>query len=184
MRFEDESAIIRIVNLYGFAVDTQRWDLFDHIFTPDVDADYSETAHWRDLKTFKSDFAVYHDPFDGTQHTMTNHLVNIAGDTAQANTYGHWRLIRNGLEGGDFWEGNGWYDDLLVRTGDGWRIRERTCRIIWWGGNPRVNETVPGVKFRLDTTAMRREGEAGNLRYLQALDHLPGMHPKGLREGI
>ena len=112
MSVQDELEIKRIINLYGFAVDTQHWELFDQIFTHDVDADYSETSHWRDLATLKSDFDVFHAPFDGTQHAMMSHLVNVRGDQAWAMTYATWRLIRKGLAGGEFWEGTGWYDDV------------------------------------------------------------------------
>lgn len=167
----DIEAIKQVVNLYGFAVDTQRWALFDRIFTDDIDADYSPSAHWRDLATFKSDFAVYHDPFDGTQHAMMSHLVHVDGDRANALTYATWRLIRRGLDGGSFWEGQGWYDDVLVRTAQGWRIGKRVCRIIWWGGNPLVNETVPGVKFELESTALRKEGDRGTVAFLSAIEN-------------
>ena len=116
MNDSDQQPIIQIVNLYGFAVDSQRWELFDRIFTADVEADFSETAHWRDLASFKSDFGAFHRIFDSTQHAMMGHLVEVNGDTAHAFTYGNWRLIRKGVEGGDLWEGTGWYDDELVRT--------------------------------------------------------------------
>lgn len=169
MSLQDERDIKHVINLYGLAVDTQAWDLFDRVFTEDVDADYSETSHWRDLATFKSDFEGYHDPFDGTQHTMMHHMVHVDGDSANALTYATWRLIRLGLPGGDFWEGTGWYDDVLVRTAEGWRISSRICRIIWWGGNPQVNETVPGVKFQLPLNALRAERLAGRVRYFNAL---------------
>jgi SnoaL-like domain len=169
MAEQDVQAIIGIVNLYGLAVDTQRWDLFDRIFTADVEADFSESAHWRDLQTFKSDFAIFHDPFDSTQHAMSNHLVNVTADTASAMTYGSWRLIRRGVEGGDMWEGAGWYDDSLVRSAAGWRIRHRICRVVWWGGNPIVQESLPGVKFELHSVALRRESEAGKLMFLSSL---------------
>jgi hypothetical protein len=169
MADQDAQSIIGLINLYGFAVDTQRWDLFDRIFTPDVDADFSESAHWHDLAKFKSDFAVFHDPFDSTQHAMMSHLVNVSGDVAQAFTYGTWRLIRKGLEGGDFWEGTGWYDDEVVRLPAGWRIKRRTCRIVWWGGNPLVQEAIPGVRFELRSMSLRREGTAGTVGFLNAI---------------
>lgn len=165
----DKEMIRELVNLYGLAVDSQRWDLFDRIFTEDVDADYSESAHWRDLASFKRDFAAFHDPFDSTQHCMMNHLVNVEGDRAQALTYGTWRLVRKAVDGMPLWDGSGWYDDVLIRTDSGWRIRQRICRIVWWVGNPQVNETIPGVKFELDTTVLRREGEAGRVHYLNAI---------------
>lgn len=85
----EHSAIKAVMDLYGFAVDTQRWDLFDQVFTEDVDADWGGSAVWNDLEKFKHDFAAYHDPFDGTHHVMTNLVVDVQGDKAKAVTYGH-----------------------------------------------------------------------------------------------
>jgi len=170
MSATDKLEVMNVVNLYGFAVDTQRWDLFDRIFTADIDADYSETSHWTDLKTFKSDFEAFHDGFDGHQHSMMGHMVELKGDTAYAMTYATWRLVRRGVDGGEFWEGQGWYDDVLVRVGDSWRIKSRICRIIWWGGNPLVQETTPGVKFTLPMDALRAEAKAGRVRFMKALE--------------
>jgi hypothetical protein len=67
----DVVAITQLVNLSGPAVDCQRWQLFDRIFTADVDADYGATSHWMDREQFKGDFAAFHAPFDSTQHTMS-----------------------------------------------------------------------------------------------------------------
>lgn len=169
MSHDDTTAIIQLLNLYGFAVDAQRWELFERIFTPDVEADFGATAHWYDLDSFKRDFAVFHHPFDSTQHSMMNHLVQVDGDSANALTNGTWRLLRKAADGNPLWDGSGWYDDELVRTEQGWRIRHRTCRIVWWTGNPQVNETIPGVVFKLDTTVLRRAGEVGDVRFLNAL---------------
>lgn len=166
----DVAAIIRTLNLYALAMDTQRWDLFDQIFTPDVDADYTDPAHWRDLESFRRDFAAYHAPFDSTQHTMTNHLVQVSGDTADAFVYGSWLLIRRGTQGGDHWQGVGWYDDTLVRTADGWRIKRRACRVTWSGGNPRVNQP-PSDDVSFDTSAkvLREEARAGRVAFVNAV---------------
>ena len=169
MTDQDKRAIIELLNLYGLAVDSQRWALFDRVFTRDVIADFSPSAQWRDLAGFKADFAAFHLPFDITQHAMTSHLVHVDGDSAQSLTYGSWRLVRHAAEGGPLWDGTGWYDDALVRTSAGWRIRHRVCRISWWTGNPRVNETIPGVRFELDTTVLRHEAEAGRVAYLKAI---------------
>lgn len=129
------------------------------MFTSDVDADYMDPAHWRDLESFKSVFGAYHAVFDSTQHIMMSPLVEVHGDRAHAFTYGSWRLIRRGMAGGDFWEGTGWYDDELVRTPGSWRIRKRTCRVVWWGGNPLVNSPSPDVKFDLRSVSLRTEAQ-------------------------
>jgi hypothetical protein len=164
---DDVVAITQLVNLYGLAVDSQQWELFDTIFTADVDADYGASTRWTDLAQFKSDFAAFHDPFDSTQHTMSTHVVRVDGDRAHSFCNGGWRLVRNAAEGGPLWDGTGWYDDALVRTPDGWRITSRVCRITWWTGNPAVNETVAGTKFDLTTTVLRREAAAGRVRVLK-----------------
>jgi hypothetical protein len=169
MSDQDEAAIVRTLNLYALAMDAQRWDLFDKVFTPDVDADYADPAHWRDLVSFKRDFGAYHAPFDSTQHVMMNHLVEVKGDVANSFVYGTWLLIKRGTEGGDHWQGTGWYDDVLVRTADGWRIRKRTCRVLWWGGNPRVN--VPegaDVSFDTSSRVLREEAAAGRVDFVTA----------------
>jgi len=165
----DREEIIQVINLYGLAVDTQDFDLFDRIFTSDIVARYSESAHWAGLDNFKRDFVGYHRPFDGTQHIMFNHLVDVKDDEATCVTYAHWRLYRKGVPGGDFWEGNGWYDDHAVRVGEGWRIDRRACRIIWWGGNPLVSQADPSVTFDLPITSLRAERERGRLGFYNAI---------------
>ena len=161
----DVVAITQLVNLYGLAVDSQRWDLFDRIFAADVDADYGSTSHSTDRQGFKNDFAGFHAPFDSTQHTMSTHVVDVDGDKAVSFCNGGWRLLRKAA-GEPLWDGTGWYDDALVRTRAGWRIVRRVCRITWWTGNPRVNETVPGVKFDLATSVLRHEADAGRVGIL------------------
>jgi hypothetical protein len=48
MTDHDVLSIMSIINPYGLAVDTQRCELFDRIFTDDVDADFG-TSLGRDL---------------------------------------------------------------------------------------------------------------------------------------
>ena len=74
---QDRDEIIEKINLYALAVDVQRWDLFDRIFTEHCIADYGTTAYWTERERFKADFAAFHAPFDATQHMMTNHQVAI-----------------------------------------------------------------------------------------------------------
>jgi hypothetical protein len=165
----DREDIVALINLYGFAMDTQRWDLFDRIFTEDVDADYGPTSHWTERARFKADFGSFHELFDATQHVMTNHLVEVAGDTAHAHTYGAWRLIRHAAGDPPVWDGTGYYDDRLVRTAAGWRIDRRVCRVVYWTGNPRVQTPMEEIEFQLDLVSPRREAAEGRLEFLRAI---------------
>lgn len=165
----DREDIIELINLYGFAMDTQSWDLFDRIFTEDCDADYGATSHWTDRAQFKADFGSFHELFDATQHVMTNHLVKIEGDRASSHTYGAWRLVRHAAGDPPVWDGTGWYDDQWVRTADGWRISKRVCGVVYWTGNPRVQAPMEDIAFQLDLVSMREEGRAGRLNFLKAI---------------
>lgn len=168
---DDRSEIVNVLNLYGYAMDSQAWHLFDRIFTPNARVVFSDAPEtgWTDREAFKRDFAAQHVTLDRTQHAMSGHIVNLQGDRANAITYGIWRLIKTGTVGGDYWEGAGWYDDALVRTPDGWRISERTCRTLCWGGNVRVIETVPGIRFDLPVNSMRTVREAGDCAFARSL---------------
>ncbi|HUD29390.1 MAG TPA: nuclear transport factor 2 family protein [Novosphingobium sp.] len=165
----DREDIIELLNLYGFAMDTRRWDLFDRIFTADVDADYGPTSSWTDRERFKADFGSFHELFDATQHVMTNHLVRIEGDRAFAHTYGSWRLIRHAAGDPPVWDGTGYYDDTLVRTAEGWRIEARTCRVVFWTGNPRVQTPLEDMVFQLDLVSLHAEERAGRIGFAKAL---------------
>lgn len=165
----DREAIIQLVNLYGLAMDTQRWDLFDRIFAEHVDADYGATSRWHDRESFKRDFGSFHELFDATQHVMTNHLVTVDGDEAHSHTYGAWRLIRHAAGDPPVWDGTGYYDDTWVRTNAGWRISARACRVIYWTGNPRVQTPMEEIEFQLDLVSLKTEGAEGRLDYLKAI---------------
>ena len=165
----DREDIIERINLYGLAMDTQRWDLFDRIFTEDCDADYGATSHWTDRARFKADFGSFHELFDATQHVMTNHLVKVDGDRAASHTYGAWRLIRHAAGDPPAWDGTGYYDDQWLRTAEGWRIARRVCRVVFWTGNPRVQTPMEEIEFQLDLVSLREEGAQGGLNFLKAI---------------
>ena len=39
-QLHDKAEIIEVLNLYGFALDARRWELFDKVFSEDVVADF------------------------------------------------------------------------------------------------------------------------------------------------
>lgn len=169
MQAQDITDIGNVINLYPVAVDTQQWQLFDRVFTADASADFGGAAVWQGLEAIKQAFAAIHEPFTATQHVTTNHQVAVEGDAATCLSYVHGRFIRPVPQGGSMFESSGWYDDRLVRTGQGWRIRHRACRMLWWGGNPAVLETMPGVKVEQVLDSLRAEAQAGNIGHVERL---------------
>lgn len=158
---DDIAAIVNCLNLYAIAVDSQCWDLFDQVFTEDASAEFGGAAAWRGRADLKSAFAMIHAPFESTQHVTTNHHVTAEGDQASCISYVHGRFIRAVPKGAPMFESTGWYEDLLVRKPEGWRIARRSCRMQWWGGNPAVLETAPGVKVEPVLNSMKAQAQGG-----------------------
>jgi hypothetical protein len=170
MAENDKVEIINIMNLYGFALDARAWDLFDLIFTDDVEAVFGPAgAGWKGLDEFKASFEMFHKTLDSHQHTMMGHLIHVDGDTASAFSYGNWLLIRDDAEGGPNWLGTGWYDDLLVRTANGWRIKRRVCRLQGWTGNPYVPEPNREHQPDMKTNILSEHCAEGKIGFLKAI---------------
>jgi hypothetical protein len=163
MLADDNAAITNIINLYPIAVDCRRFELFDHIFTTDVRADFGGPAQWSDRASLTRDFAIIHNPFDHTQHFTSNHVVVVNGELATCTSYFRARLVRKVSESVNFYEASGWYDDRLVRTKAGWRINARTARTIWADGDPRVLQTMPGVTVEQQFTTLHEGAAAGTI---------------------
>ena len=77
-------------------------------------------------------------PMSATQHLISNVVVRLDGDQAEASCYLQAQHVKTGTLGGDSLIIAGRYDDKLIRTTAGWRIRERRLEQIWTAGNPAV----------------------------------------------
>ncbi|WP_156681237.1 nuclear transport factor 2 family protein [Sphingomonas profundi] len=166
---DDGSEFIRILGLYGVAVDFRRWDLFDRIFTGNVSADYSG-AVFDGLLAFKVGAAAAWAVFDASQHAMMNPTWTISGDTARSLTYGSWYIERHGLPDGDIWEGRGWYDDRWVRAATGWRIAARRNRVLSSSGNPQVLYGITPTPRSVQVRSPAEAAAAGEVAFLQGDD--------------
>jgi hypothetical protein len=127
------------LELYGFSVDAQRWDLFDRIFArDDLRMRHGDNKPYISFEDFVTGFDRIHREFDITRHSMSNFIVEVDGDRARSITYGQWRLVKFDCPGGDCWTSEGWYEDQWIRTGEGWRITRRQSWELWGEGNPAI----------------------------------------------
>ena len=117
---------------YCAAIDRRDWDLYRSVFTDDADFDLSDFGvDVRDLEstvTFTSDSLSQ---LAGTQHNITNHYVELNGDTARACSYfiAYHAMLDAGGE--SVFVLGGYYADELRRTPEGWRISARQERGLW-----------------------------------------------------
>jgi hypothetical protein len=75
---------------------------------------------------------------DFTQHLVGNHQVVVTGDSATHRCQLHAQHVRTGTEGGDNFIIGGYYDDVFVRTAEGWRIKHRIMQPTWRSDNANV----------------------------------------------
>ena len=122
-RIEIHDLLVR----YSHAIDTRDFDLLDRVFTPDAFIDYSSMGGAKgSLPEIKEFLRKAMAQFSGFQHMIANSMIELRGDTATGRTICHNPMVMTRPDGQThvFYCGL-WYLDRLVRTPEGWRIRER-----------------------------------------------------------
>ncbi|WP_052223507.1 nuclear transport factor 2 family protein [Novosphingobium malaysiense] len=163
---DDYSQIVNLVNLYAVATDSHRYELFERIFAHDVHLDVGGGVSIDGLDVLMSSYRDIHAEFSATQHMTSGHTVSIDGDEAQCFSYvcGRFRRVLEGGEG--LFEMTGWYDDVLRRTPEGWRIGNRISRMVSFNGDLTVMQAMPGVDTNYVLSALFEEADAGRISFL------------------
>ena len=123
----DRMQIDDLLTRYTVAIDTKDYKLLDTCFTPDADVDYTTSGgikgKYPEVRAWLEKALA---PFTMTQHLITNTTIELSGDTATASTIVFNPMGTPKKDGSlhIFYVG-AYYNDKLVRTRDGWRIRER-----------------------------------------------------------
>lgn len=135
----DRQAISDLLIRYGMALDDRDWARLESCFTPDAQAIYGgEIGLQKGYKAIEKTCREALEPLDASQHIITNHEIEIDGDTARARSYLHAQQTKYGMPGGENFTIAGTYIDDLIKTSDGWKIRKRELVIAWQTGNPAV----------------------------------------------
>lgn len=124
MNAENERAIVAVLLRYATAIDQRDWQLFATCFTDDVEADYGDIGNWRGRDTILEHMRRGHEPIGPTLHRLTNFVIAGGADVATAKCYVD-ALLMHRQSHDLFRHAHGWYEDQLVRTDDGWKIRHR-----------------------------------------------------------
>lgn len=165
MAQDDLSQIVNVVNLYAVATDSHRYDLFERVFTPDVRIDFGGGAAWTSREQLMQGFKAIHAVFSATQHIVSGHTSIVDGDEAHCVSYVHARFLRDIPDG--VFDSTGWYDDQLVRTAEGWRIKDRVSRMVSATGNHRVMQAMPDVDTNFNLLSLFGEAAEGRVRFLE-----------------
>lgn len=112
---------------YSHAIDFEKWDELDDVFTADAVIDYTAMGGIRgglaEVKKFLADVKPM---FPTWQHFVGTSKLTVVGDTATGRTMCHNPMVMVADDGSERVMFCGlWYRDTFVRTVDGWRIAER-----------------------------------------------------------
>lgn len=123
----DKSAIQELLVRYAYAVDFRDWQSYDQVFTKDALIDYTAFDGPRgSVETAREFLKKALAPFASSQHSMSTVLIDLKGDTAFVRSICYCPMVLKldnqkthvficGL----------WYRDIIVRTAEGWKIKER-----------------------------------------------------------
>jgi hypothetical protein len=128
-RLEIEEVLIR----YCYSVDDRDWDTYRKLFTPDAVIDDTVTGgvksgveeHVTYLTKALSKILI-------SQHAISTTLIDLKGDEAKVRTHCSCPMVVELGEGKRqvFFQGL-WYRNRLVRTQEGWKIKELLEEGYW-----------------------------------------------------
>lgn len=140
-RLEINDVLVR----YTRSIDNRDYKLLDTCFTPDAHLDYTASGG---VKGSYPEVRVWLEKalaqFDAMMHMIGNVVIEIDGDQARSQTY---LMNPMGVKTEDgaiqFFTVGGEYVDRLIRTPDGWRIRERIEKQTYLQGSLPGSLEVP-----------------------------------------
>ena len=142
-QISDRLEIQEVLTRYCYAVDDRDWNAYRAVFTADAVIDDMVTGGLRSgvdehisyMKRALSKIVV-------SQHAISTVLLDVKGNEASARAHCSCPMLLDLGNGGRqvFFQGL-WYRNRLVRTSDGWRIKEMVEEGYW-------NHNVPpGFRF-------------------------------------
>ncbi|OHV36055.1 MULTISPECIES: nuclear transport factor 2 family protein [Pseudofrankia] len=125
---EDQAQISEVLIRYATGIDQRDWKLFRTCWTDDVEADYGLRLSGAEAIT--DYMTTAHRDMGDTRHQLSNLVIDVTGDRATARSYVHAVLMIRPDDPNAFIDVIGSYDDVLVRTADGWRISSRSFHLV------------------------------------------------------
>ncbi|OFJ51294.1 nuclear transport factor 2 family protein [Mycolicibacterium grossiae] len=125
----DTAEIGDVLTRYATGIDTKDWALFRTCWADEIDVDYAEVGTFTDPDAFTDLMAQLHGSMGPTYHRLSNIVVDVVGDRATARCYVHAVLLLTPDDRDNWIDVVGHYEDVLVRTADGWRISARSTHM-------------------------------------------------------
>ena len=126
----DKEQIAEVLIRYATGIDSKDWPLLRSCWTDEIDVDYQQLGRFSNADALTDVMRQLHETMGPTYHRMSNFVIAVdeAGDRANVRSYVHAVLMLQPDDSTNWVDALGHYDDVFVRTPDGWRISERVSR--------------------------------------------------------
>ena len=139
----DKLTVAETIYRYATGIDSRDFALYRSIFAPDVAIDFTSYSGGEAATMSADQWVANVRPvftgLDATQHSMTNAIAEIDGDTARCRMYMQAHHVYRPDE--PTFTIGGYYDDTLVRSAQGpagWLITGVTLTVLWRRGDPSI----------------------------------------------
>ncbi|MEM8918240.1 MAG: nuclear transport factor 2 family protein [Pseudomonadota bacterium] len=135
----DRTRITDHVLKYATGIDRHQWDLYRSIFADEIVMDFSSWSGQPAAPMTADDWVTgvraTLEPFDATQHVLTNFVIEVDGDSATCTCYmsAHHHLVTGDLR--EMQSIGGYYVHQLRREGNGWLIHHTQLNVTWEMGD-------------------------------------------------
>ncbi len=144
--YEDRYEIEQLLYRYAWMADERQWELMDSVFSPEATIDYTSTGgkkgpyrptlEWLDRAL--TDWPI-------NLHFINNIHIEFTDSGANCRCYFLAPMGRNKGDGQQEVITNaGYYFDTLIKTDQGWRIKERLCKQTTMIGSLPEGYVIPG----------------------------------------
>ena len=145
MDASEELAVAETVYRYATGVDRRDWALYRSLFADTVAIDFSSYDSDLPLRQTSADewVAEVVPVFTGlaaTQHSMTNPLATIDGDTAAITMYVQAHHVFDPTDAASWYTIGGYYEDTLARVNGRWLLTGVRLTVTWRAGEPGIME--------------------------------------------
>ena len=145
MDASEELAVAETVYRYATGVDRRDWALYRSLFADTVAIDFSSYDSDLPLRQMSADewVAGLVPLFTGlaaTQHSMTNPLATIDGDTAAITMYVQAHHVFDPTDAASWYTIGGYYEDTLARVDGRWLLTGVRLTVTWRAGDPEIME--------------------------------------------
>lgn len=127
--YDDRAQIADVLIRYATGIDRRDWALFRTCWTDEIDADYDTVGRFSTVGEITDAMTALHANMGPTYHRVSNFVIDVDGDRAAVRSYVHAVLMVTAGDPNNWVDAIGHYEDVFVRTAEGWRISSRVSRV-------------------------------------------------------